>query len=1006
MATMKTDFHSGILRSAAMRRPLAVRPARAGTAETKLSELSIPLESVMSAKPLLTILALALTASLAVATSAQAQGATNRLSSVEIDEAPDATHIRIVGSTQPTYSAYQLRNPSRIFIDFSGAEAAGSLASVDVGNGVVGRVSVDARPDGRANAVRVMIALDQDALYDVEVQGRSLVVQVDGAGRRAPGTASAQDLEEQLAAALERAQALEEAARAADARGDSREADILREQASSERAARERLESDLRQARSELTASEARSAELAARSDDLEQRLARAEAERDAAARRAASAQADAEAARSEARAAQTRSAQAEAEAAQLREREAALQASLAQVEALQAREAQLEARVAELAANGEEMDRSSSEELDALRSELAAAQGEIAEREQELDALRAQRRQVAPVEAAAPREDARPEPESRQPLRIRDVRFEQEGEVSRVIIEVSERARYTAEAWDSERMAVVFEGVSLAEHLRRRVDTSALAGPVESIASFVDEDGRTVVVAETRGAAAELLRRDGDRLVWEFTAMDGVEGIAAGRPSPAEHEHLTVSQRRPQMQPAQSGPVPGDPRVRRPRMAQKRISIDLRNADIENVLRLLADEGNVNIVAGSDVRGSITLRLRSVPLDEAFTLILRSQNLGWEQEGSIIRVAPMSVFEAEHERQLQRMAETFEVEPLAVRMVPISYANASQVQGLVRPMLSSRGSVALDNRTNTLIVTDIRNNLDTVESLARQLDTQTPQILIEARIVETNDSFRRQLGIQWGGAFVADQAIGNATGLRFPSSIGVAGGSTDGQTPTAGTASNPNFAVNLPAPAGTGEGGAIGLTLGSLGGALNLNLRLSAAELQGTAKIVSAPRITTLDNESATISSGVSIPVRTVSAAGANTVFFDAQVQLTVTPRVTPDGFIYMDVNVNKSEPDFERTGAGGDPSIIRRQASTQLLVRDGDTTVIGGIFQRNTGTSTASVPFFGNLPILGPLFRNSSQTDVRNELLVFITPRVVNRDLSIDRIGRGEEITPPRED
>ena len=281
---------------------------------------------------------------------------------------------------------------------------------------------------------------------------------------------------------------------------------------------------------------------------------------------------------------------------------------------------------------------------------------------------------------------------------------------------------------------------------------------------------------------------------------------------------------------------------------------------------------------------------------------------------------------------------------------------------------------------------------------------TQTPQVLIEARIVETNDQFRRQLGIQWGGDFLASQATGNATGLLFPSTVGIAGGASDGTTPTAGTAGQPNFAVNLPAPAGTGEGGAVGFTLGSLSGAFNLNVRLSAAENQGTLKVVSAPRIMTTDNTPASITSGVSVPVQVVSAAGAQTVFFDASLTLNVVPRVTPDGNVFLTVRISKNEPDFENTGARGDPSIIRREASTELLVRDGDTTVIGGIFQRNTGFSNSRVPFLGSLPVIGPLFRSSSQTDVRNELLVFITPRIVNRELSIGSLSSSGELeTPP---
>lgn len=320
--------------------------------------------------------------------------------------------------------------------------------------------------------------------------------------------------------------------------------------------------------------------------------------------------------------------------------------------------------------------------------------------------------------------------------------------------------------------------------------------------------------------------------------------------------------------------------------------------------------------------------------------------------------------------------------------------------------VLSSRGSVSVDTRSNMLVVTDIYSHLETASALVGQLDLQTPQVLIEARIVETNDQFRRQLGIQWGGDYVADQSIGNSTGLLFPSTIGIAGGATDGSTPRAGGAASPNYAVNLPAPAGTNTGGALGFTFGSLSGSFNLNVRLSAAESEGSAKVVSAPRIMTLDNVPATITSGVSIPVSVVSAAGAQTQFVDASLTLAVTPRVTPDGNIFLQVSVSKNEPDFENTGSRGDPSIIRREAQTQLLVRDGDTTVIGGIFQRNTGFSSDSVPFLGALPIIGALFRNSSRTDVRNELLVFITPRIVNRDTSIDQYAAGADIVRPGEE
>ncbi len=590
----------------------------------------------------------------------------------------------------------------------------------------------------------------------------------------------------------------------------------------------------------------------------------------------------------------------------------------------------------------------------------------------------------------------------------VSDVRFEQVDGVDRIVIEMTPGATFVSEPWEDGRASVVLSNAVLPDELRRTLDTQAFAGPVSFVSSYTETDGSVRVVADISSAASEVLRAEAGQLVWEFTGASAppaaVSAAYTASPEPADVYAGAYN--------AQDGSYAfqgyrnqSSPFQQRPRLSNKRITIDLRNADIQNVLRLLADEGNINIVAADDVTGSVTLRLRSVPLDEALAIILQSKGYGWVQEGSMLRVAPLETFEAEYQSYIDRLVAGRDLEPLQVRLLPINYGTAAQMVQTINSVLSSRGTAIADQLSNSLVVTDVAGNLDAVEQVVRQLDIQTPQILIEARIVETNDQFRRQLGIQWGGDFVADQSRGNPTGLLFPSTVGIAGGATDAQAPIAGTSANPNFAVNLPAAAGTGAGGAIGLTLGSLSGAFNLNVRLSAAESQGSAKIISAPRIMTLHNQAASITSGVSIPVSVVSAAGNQTVFFDAALTLNVTPRVTPDGNIFLNVNVSKNEPDFENTGARGDPSIVRREAQTQLLVRDGDTTVIGGIFQRNTGFSTDQVPFFGSLPIIGPLFRSTSRTDVRNELLVFITPRIVNRDMSIDMMGAGDDVTRPDE-
>ncbi|HVJ18655.1 MAG TPA: type IV pilus secretin PilQ, partial [Polyangiaceae bacterium] len=241
--------------------------------------------------------------------------------------------------------------------------------------------------------------------------------------------------------------------------------------------------------------------------------------------------------------------------------------------------------------------------------------------------------------------------------------------------------------------------------------------------------------------------------------------------------------------------------------------------------------------------------------------------------------------------------------------------------------------------------------------------------------------------------------ATGNPTGLVFPSSVGVVGGAYDQQTPTAGLSpfvqrvATPNFGVNLPATVGTGSGGALGLTLGSLGGNVHLAVRLSAAEASGTVRIISSPRILTLDNHEARISQGTLIPFSQVSAQGVQTTFQEAKLQLLVKPHVTADGSISMHVKINRDEPDFNQTSARGDPTILKREAETELLIMDGHTAVIGGIYTRNTGRNLDQVPFFGDIPLLGLLFQRRRASDTRGELVIFLTPRIVNRAEALGR-------------
>ena len=426
-------------------------------------------------------------------------------------------------------------------------------------------------------------------------------------------------------------------------------------------------------------------------------------------------------------------------------------------------------------------------------------------------------------------------------------------------------------------------------------------------------------------------------------------------------------------------------------RYSGRRIDLDFKDADIHNILRLLADVGNVNVVTGDNVSGQITIRMKNVPWDQALDVILRAKGLGQVREGNLIRVAPLTELEKEREQELARQKQIMLMRPLETRLIPISYADAGKIISKLTYAMSPRGKLTTDTRTNMVIARDISANLDVIEQLVRNLDTQTPQITIETRIVEARVNFSREFGIQWGGNFLSSTGTGNSTGLVFPNQIGVGGGIKDSQSPTGGIllgqSSNPGFAVDLPAAASSGAGGALGLTLGSVTGAVNVNLRLSAAETLGDIRIISSPRITTLDNEKAKIKSGVEIPFSQVSAQGVQTTFKEATLELEVKPHVTADGTVVLEVKIKRDEADFVNTGPRGEPTIIKKEAETKMLVKDGDTTVIGGIYTTRKGVAHRKVPWLSEIPILGYLFKYKKKTTDRTEVLIFITPRIANR-------------------
>jgi type IV pilus assembly protein PilQ len=580
-------------------------------------------------------------------------------------------------------------------------------------------------------------------------------------------------------------------------------------------------------------------------------------------------------------------------------------------------------------------------------------------------------------------------------PVEILGVVIERRNDRERVVTELSRPAPFRVIPGQTGPAKLEIEGARVGSNVAERIE-----GDSRSVVHSVrvrETSGRAVVEVERAAGSGGTAIREGNRIVWLFAgpAEDAPNRArVVAKQDAVEIDGQEVAAFLSDV-PLQIGPASGETR----RYTGRRIDLDFKDADIHNILRLLSEVGNVNIVSADDVAGSVTIKMRSVPWDQALDVILSAKGLGMVRRENLLRVAPQAVLEKEREMAIARKKQKMELAPLETRLLPVSYATAVEISARVQDLLSERGSVSVDNRTNVLVVRDVTESLDDVEDLIRQLDTQTPQVLIEGRVVEATTSFTHEFGIQWGGSYVASSATGNPTGLVFPHDFTVAGGASDGETPTSGlspfggTVPNPNFVVNFPAPAGTGQGTAIGVTMGSLSGNFNLAVRLTAFETTGNVRIISAPRILTLDNQAATISQGTSIPYSQVSAQGVQTAFQEATISLTVTPHVTNDGGVAMDVAITRNEPDFNQTSARGDPTILKRQANTKLMVQDGHTAVIGGIYTRNSGQGIDKIPFFGDLPILGVLFSHSQQRDGRTEMLMFLTPRIVNRSEALGR-------------
>jgi len=415
-------------------------------------------------------------------------------------------------------------------------------------------------------------------------------------------------------------------------------------------------------------------------------------------------------------------------------------------------------------------------------------------------------------------------------------------------------------------------------------------------------------------------------------------------------------------------------------------VSLDLDGADLRATLRTLVEHGGLNVVFDPSVQGTVDIFVRDIPWDQALETILRANKLGYVAEGTIIRIAPLNVL-ADEEAERRKLAEARALAgDVSVQTFTLSYARAQDMQPLLtKSALSSRGQIQVDTRTNTLIVTDLPDRLQIAANLLSSLDRAEPQVEVEARIVQTSRDFARAIGIQWGlnGRMTPD--IGNTTGLAFPNR-GTVGGRLGtqgplGTDPRATAAEQTGTGVNLGVDAASS---AIGLALGSVNGAFNLDVALSALERTGKGRVLSTPRLTTQNNVSASVQQGIQIPIQTVANNTVTVTFKDAVLKLQVTPQITAAGTVIMQVSVQNMTADFSRE-VNGIPPIDTQEAQTQVQVEDGATTVIGGIFVSREQSATDKTPLLNRIPLLGWMFRRDSVQDESRELLIFITPRIL---------------------
>jgi len=525
------------------------------------------------------------------------------------------------------------------------------------------------------------------------------------------------------------------------------------------------------------------------------------------------------------------------------------------------------------------------------------------------------------------------------------DLRIREQARVGHIVLEVA--------------------GVTVPEHLQKTFDVTDFATPVRSI---------TIEPVGQAGARIDI------RASGNYTHV----GNQAGPSYTVE-----ISPKVEIAQPTKKGP---DEKT----YEGQRVSLNFQDIEVRSVLQLLADFTGLNMVVSDTVGGNITLRLKDVPWDQALDIILQTKGLTSRRYGNVIMVAPIEEVTARERLELESEKQFEELGPLVSELIQVNYAQATALAEILKQeqnrLLSNRGNVTVDERTNTMLVQDTEQSLRQIRALVADLDRPVRQVLIESRVVIANDDFARELGVRFGfnGSDRGDDNSYLIAGGR-PGHIGGTAGFAPGIENPADSG-NQALMVNLPTVLGGERGGAINLLLGKVGEYM-LQLELSAMQQEGRGEVVSSPRVITSDQKKATIKQGVEIPYQEATSSGATNVSFkEAVLKLEVTPRITPDDRVILDLIVSKDNPDFSREVLGV-PPVDTRSVETSVLIDNGETVVLGGVFEESRTVGEEKVPFFGDLPGLGHLFRNDTTNRAKQELLIFVTPKILQESLSLRR-------------